>query len=123
MNSGGGHEYPQLPSMVLVRGIICLSLTLTHCYSVASLSSLPKPTHIEGRKAMGHSIGDPAHDLGSGLFQAWQVRQKTTLIANTANLQLSLFPIVGHRSSTDQSIWGSGHSPDLDGEILPTLNA
>lgn len=67
----------------------------------------------------GHSPGDSAH-LESGPFQASQVGRKI-FSKSTSLTPNSPFAADGHRSSFGESLWGSGHSPDLDAEILPAL--
>lgn len=67
----------------------------------------------------GHSPGDTAK-LESGPFQASQVGRK---LFSKSTLLTPNFPFAadGHRSGFSESLWGSGHSPDLDAEILPAL--
>lgn len=55
----------------------------------------------------------------SQVWEGWVGRQLRLWL--TWQIFNSSFPSAGHRSSTDQSLWGSGHSPDVDAEILPAL--
>lgn len=67
----------------------------------------------------GHSPGDSAN-LESGPFQASQAERKLFL-KSISLTPFSPFAADGHRSSFGESLWGSGHSLDLDAEILPAL--
>lgn len=75
---------------------------------------------------MGEFIGDHPkgylHDLESGQLWEWG-GQGNLFLGLTWQVFNSPVPLVGHRSGSDQSLWRSGHSLGLDGEILPALIA
>lgn len=96
----------------------------TH-YSIAPFPHPGNKIHMMGYKRWvdpfirGHSPGDSAN-LESGPFQASQVGRKLFL-KSISLIPNSQFAVDGHRSSSGESLRGSGHSPDLDAEILPAL--
>lgn len=114
----------------LLLGVPCaFSLFLAHWYSLACLSSPLKQTNTcrwrksDKQVSSSEAIPKVTHPMdwsqvyfSHGGLEERLFSQLTWLTFNP------LFPLVGHRSSSDQSPWGSGHSSDLDAAILQALN-
>ena len=108
------------------QGLTCFSLApyLRPLTNPSVLVSKADSTHREevmgGDFVRGHPKGVTARDLQSHQVQGSEGNLFLWLTRQVFNFP---FPLVGQRSSCDQSLWRNGHSLELDGEILPALKA